>query len=230
MLVAVASTYYIVSCKIWILGDRARMKWVLENEPSERVREAWEQKKRYRDSVPVFRKHCTDSMLFLVFANWIAAAAVVYTIIRTYAAQDEELTQLGERAEIPASPAAAKLETVGNPKAGVKYLVRFTCPEFTCLCPVTGQPDFAHFVIDYVPDARLLESKSSAATAPSTRTARSRLRSGSRQRRSRRGSESAATGTPAAASPSTCSTSRARRRTDCGSRTPASRPTAGGGK
>jgi 7-cyano-7-deazaguanine reductase len=72
----------------------------------------------------------------------------------------EELTQLGERAEIPASPAAAKLETVGNPKAGVKYLVRFTCPEFTCLCPVTGQPDFAHFVIDYVPDARLLESKS----------------------------------------------------------------------
>jgi ABC-type uncharacterized transport system permease subunit len=87
MLVAVASTYYIVSCKIWILGDRARMKWVLENEPSERVREAWEQKKRYRDSVPVFRKHCTDSMLFLVFANWIAAAAVVYTIIRTYAAQ-----------------------------------------------------------------------------------------------------------------------------------------------
>jgi hypothetical protein len=74
VIAGLASTYYIVSCKIWILGDRARMKWVLENEPSERVREAWEQKKRYRDSVPVFRKHCTDSMLFLVFANWIAAA------------------------------------------------------------------------------------------------------------------------------------------------------------
>jgi 7-cyano-7-deazaguanine reductase len=43
---------------------------------------------------------------------------------------------------------------------GSDYVVRFTAPEFTCLCPVTGQPDFAHFVIDYVPGGKLVESKS----------------------------------------------------------------------
>ena len=47
-----------------------------------------------------------------------------------------------------------------NPHAGTTYVVRFTCPEFTSLCPVTGQPDFAHLVIDYVPDTALVESKS----------------------------------------------------------------------
>jgi 7-cyano-7-deazaguanine reductase len=70
------------------------------------------------------------------------------------------LTQLGGEAAIPASPAAARLETVPNPEPGTLYLVRFTCPEFTSLCPVTGQPDFAHLVIDYVPDRLLVESKS----------------------------------------------------------------------
>ncbi|MEQ8195421.1 MAG: preQ(1) synthase [Rhodospirillales bacterium] len=70
------------------------------------------------------------------------------------------LTQLGHRAAIPASPERAVLETVPNPKKGKKYSVRFTCPEFTCLCPITGQPDFAHIVIDYVPGPRLVESKS----------------------------------------------------------------------
>ena len=44
--------------------------------------------------------------------------------------------------------------------AGDRYLVRFTAPEFTCLCPITGQPDFAHLVIDYVPEERIVESKS----------------------------------------------------------------------
>jgi len=58
------------------------------------------------------------------------------------------------------SPEAAVLETVPNPHADIRYLVRFTAPEFTTLCPVTGQPDFAHLVIDYVPRARLVESKS----------------------------------------------------------------------
>ena len=72
----------------------------------------------------------------------------------------ENLTQLGGKAEIPASPDEAKIETVPNPQAGTLYLVRFTCPEFTSICPVTGQPDFAHLVIDYVPDALLVESKS----------------------------------------------------------------------
>ena len=70
------------------------------------------------------------------------------------------LTQLGRSAVIPASPEAAVLETVPNPHPGTTYLVRFTCPEFTSLCPVTGQPDFAHLVIDYVPDQLLVESKS----------------------------------------------------------------------
>jgi len=70
------------------------------------------------------------------------------------------LTQLGARAAIPASPEAARLECVPNPQTGSLYLVRFACPEFTSLCPVTGQPDFAHLVIDYVPRQRLIESKS----------------------------------------------------------------------
>ncbi len=70
------------------------------------------------------------------------------------------LTQLGRQAAIPASPDHAVLETVPNPKKGKNYVVRFTCPEFTCLCPITGQPDFAHIVIDYIPGARLVESKS----------------------------------------------------------------------
>jgi 7-cyano-7-deazaguanine reductase len=73
---------------------------------------------------------------------------------------DDALTQLGRPAAAAASPDAAVLETVANPHAGAVYLVRFTAPEFTCLCPITGQPDFAHLVIDYVPDRRLLESKS----------------------------------------------------------------------
>ncbi len=72
----------------------------------------------------------------------------------------ETLSQLGRQADIPASPDDAALETVANPHAGDLYLVRFTCPEFTALCPVTGQPDFAHLVLDYVPDRMLVESKS----------------------------------------------------------------------
>ncbi len=70
------------------------------------------------------------------------------------------LTRLGRKARIPASPEKAALETVPNPRPGTRYLVRFTCPEFTALCPVTGQPDFAHLVIDYLPDKALIESKS----------------------------------------------------------------------
>jgi 7-cyano-7-deazaguanine reductase len=72
----------------------------------------------------------------------------------------EELTQLGKPVTPPASPEEAVLEKVANPHPGETYLVRFTCPEFTALCPVTGQPDFAHLVIDYVPRAWLVESKS----------------------------------------------------------------------
>jgi 7-cyano-7-deazaguanine reductase len=67
---------------------------------------------------------------------------------------------LGRPAPLPASPDEAVLDTVPNPHLGLLYVARFTCPEFTTLCRVTGQPDFAHFVIDYVPDAKILESKS----------------------------------------------------------------------
>jgi 7-cyano-7-deazaguanine reductase len=70
------------------------------------------------------------------------------------------LTQLGHESRIPASPDAAIIEKVPNPEPGVLYLVRFTAPEFTSLCPMTGQPDFAHLVIDYAPGPFLVESKS----------------------------------------------------------------------
>ena len=71
-----------------------------------------------------------------------------------------KLSQLGRPAALPESPDKATLETVPNPQPRALYLVRFTAPEFTTLCPVTGQPDFAHLVIDYAPRARLVESKS----------------------------------------------------------------------
>src|SRR5207253_516492 len=68
------------------------------------------------------------------------------------------LTQLGRQAAMPQSPDQAVLETVPNPHPGTIYLVRFAAPEFTSLCPITAQPDFAHLVIDYVPDDVLVES------------------------------------------------------------------------
>ena len=70
------------------------------------------------------------------------------------------LTQLGSPTALPESPEKAVLERVPNSQQDVDYLVRFTAPEFTSLCPMTGQPDFAHLVIDYLPDAWLVESKS----------------------------------------------------------------------
>jgi 7-cyano-7-deazaguanine reductase len=71
-----------------------------------------------------------------------------------------DLKLLGRHAALPASPDEAVLERAANPHPGASYLVRFTAPEFTSLCPVTGQPDFAHFVIDYVPGKYIVESKS----------------------------------------------------------------------
>ncbi|HUZ62304.1 MAG TPA: preQ(1) synthase [Acetobacteraceae bacterium] len=70
------------------------------------------------------------------------------------------LTQLGQPTRQPAHPAEAVLERVPAPAQGRAYVVRFTCPEFTSLCPLTGQPDFAHIVIDYIPDGWIVESKS----------------------------------------------------------------------
>jgi 7-cyano-7-deazaguanine reductase len=73
---------------------------------------------------------------------------------------DGKLTQLGREARGFGSPEEAVLERVPNPQAGSLYLARFSAPEFTSLCPVTGQPDFAHLVIDYAPKDWLIESKS----------------------------------------------------------------------
>jgi len=72
----------------------------------------------------------------------------------------DDLTQLGGSAAVPASPDEARVERVANPHPDVDYVARFTAPEFTSICPVTGQPDFAHLVIDYVPDEWIVESKS----------------------------------------------------------------------
>jgi 7-cyano-7-deazaguanine reductase len=70
------------------------------------------------------------------------------------------LTQLGQHTVQPTSPGEAVLERVANPSPGKHYVVRFTCPEFTSLCPLTGQPDFAHILIDIVPRDWIVESKS----------------------------------------------------------------------
>jgi 7-cyano-7-deazaguanine reductase len=70
------------------------------------------------------------------------------------------LTQLGRKVAIPKSPDLARLETFPNQHRGRDYTVRFDCPEFTSLCPITGQPDFGKIVIEYVPDQRCIESKS----------------------------------------------------------------------
>lgn len=68
--------------------------------------------------------------------------------------------QLGRPVPIPESPDKAVLDRVPNPHPGTLYVTRFAAPEFTSICPVTGQPDFAHLVIDYVPGDWLVESKS----------------------------------------------------------------------
>lgn len=71
-----------------------------------------------------------------------------------------KLDQLGSDSFAAATPEEARLERVENPSAQADYLIRFTCPEFTSICPVTGQPDFAHIVIDYAPARWIVESKS----------------------------------------------------------------------
>ena len=76
------------------------------------------------------------------------------------AASPPDAGLLGRHAPLPNAPEEARLERVRNPHPDVNYLARFTAPEFTSLCPVTGQPDFAQLVIDYVPDEFLVESKS----------------------------------------------------------------------
>jgi 7-cyano-7-deazaguanine reductase len=71
------------------------------------------------------------------------------------------LSLLGEhKTALPSSPDRAKLESFPNPEPARDYFIKFDCPEFTSLCPITSQPDFAKIVIEYVPDKSCLESKS----------------------------------------------------------------------
>lgn len=72
---------------------------------------------------------------------------------------DGDNLQLGHAVSAPATPDEAVIDRVPNPHSDTDYVARFTCPEFTSICPVTGQPDFAILVIDYVPDQWLVESK-----------------------------------------------------------------------
>src|SRR5580658_8709837 len=81
-------------------------------------------------------------------------------LVSTRAEMAKKKLQLGRPVTLPASPEEAQLDAVSNPHADSDYVIRFTAPEFTTLCPITGQPDFAHFVIDYVPGKSLVESKS----------------------------------------------------------------------
>ncbi|MFZ5914957.1 MAG: preQ(1) synthase [Pseudomonadota bacterium] len=70
------------------------------------------------------------------------------------------LTQLGRKTAVPASPEQANLERAANPHPDTDYVARFTCPEFTSLCPITSQPDFAFLMIEYIPGKWIVESKS----------------------------------------------------------------------
>ena len=129
-------------------------------------------------------------------------------------------TVLGKRTEWPDSPDEAVLERVPNPHPDTHYPARFTAPEFTSLCPVTGQPDFAHLVIDYAPE-RLADRVQVAEALPGLVPQPRRLPRGLHRRdrqadrrscSSRTGCASAATGTRAAACRSTSSGRPARAR------------------
>jgi 7-cyano-7-deazaguanine reductase len=71
-----------------------------------------------------------------------------------------ELHHLGKRTDYPTDYAPELLESFDNKHPDNDYWVRFNCPEFTTLCPITGQPDFATLVIDYIPARKMVESKS----------------------------------------------------------------------
>ncbi len=79
--------------------------------------------------------------------------------VGTGAKQPPAPRYLGQPTTLPQSPEEAQLDRVPNPHPGTVYLARFTCPEFTSICPVTGQPDFGILVLDYVPGKWLVESK-----------------------------------------------------------------------
>ena len=72
----------------------------------------------------------------------------------------DKIKQLGKKVVFADSPDKAVLEKANNPHTDEFYVARSSSPEFTSLCPITGQPDFAHIILDYIPNKYLLESKS----------------------------------------------------------------------
>jgi 7-cyano-7-deazaguanine reductase len=74
--------------------------------------------------------------------------------------EQDKLNLLGKKTEYKTTYAPEVLETFTNKHSDHDYWVTFNCPEFTALCPITGQPDFATICIDYIPDTKMVESKS----------------------------------------------------------------------
>ena len=74
--------------------------------------------------------------------------------------KEENLTLLGKETHYPEKYTPSVLETFTNKHSDLDYMVKFNCPEFTSLCPITGQPDFATIYINYIPDNHMVESKS----------------------------------------------------------------------
>ena len=74
--------------------------------------------------------------------------------------KSKNFSKLGKEINVFDKPDINILEKVENPKKNVLYTIRFTCPEFTSICPVTSQPDFAKIIIDYIPNKFIVESKS----------------------------------------------------------------------
>ena len=147
-----------------------------------------------------------------------------------------DVRYLGKQSPLPASPQEAVLDYVPNPRPHSLYLTRFVSPEFTSLCPVTGQPDFAHLVLDYAPAETIVESKSLKLFLSSFRNHDGfhedvTVGIGERlaQEMNPGGCASAATGIRAAAFRSTSSGRPARRLKACGCRIREWPPIAGGG-
>ena len=114
----------------------------------------------------ITREHLLQlAKLFNVGMDWLARGTLIEVAGAASVPPGDPahlggLSALGQKAPTPLSPQTALLERVANPHPDTIYLARFTAPEFTSLCPVTGQPDFAHLVIDYAPNRWLVESKS----------------------------------------------------------------------
>lgn len=102
-------------------------------------------------------------MNYLIYLNYRVIAFIERGSLWHPADLKKELqgvTMLGHKTDYPTDYAPQVLETFDNKHPDNDYFVKFNCPEFTSLCPMTGQPDFATIYISYVPDKKMVESKS----------------------------------------------------------------------